>query len=199
MFKPLKYPRPLVINGPSGAGKTTMIRRIMELYPGEFSFTTSHTTRIPRRGEVYGSDYFFVMEEEMLDMIKKELLVEYDVVYGNIYGTSLKAIKDVRKRGVIPVLDLTLKGVCSIKRTGLNPLVIYINAPSIKELEKRLKKRNTELDKQLKKRLSAAKDVISFFNNNKDFFDYNIINDNLSKAVSELEEILFKEGFLKKK
>uniref|UniRef100_A0A914YH40 Guanylate kinase-like domain-containing protein n=1 Tax=Panagrolaimus superbus TaxID=310955 RepID=A0A914YH40_9BILA len=126
--------RPIVLSGPSGGGKSTILKRAMKDHPDAFAFSVSHTTRDPRAGEVHGSDYWFVPRPEMEQMIDKGLFLEHAQFGGNLYGTSKKAVNDVQKSGKICVLDIELQGVKNIKKTDLNPKYILIRAPSIEEL-----------------------------------------------------------------
>uniref|UniRef100_A0A1I7YUA2 Guanylate kinase-like domain-containing protein n=1 Tax=Steinernema glaseri TaxID=37863 RepID=A0A1I7YUA2_9BILA len=123
--------RPVVISGPSGGGKSTILNKATKEFPEAFAFSVSHTTRKPREGEEHGTHYFFTDKEEMKRMIGNNEFLEHAEFGGNIYGTSLRAVEDVQKTGKICVLDIELQGVRNIKNTSLDAKYILIRAPSI--------------------------------------------------------------------
>ncbi|XP_063548599.1 guanylate kinase isoform X1 [Cydia strobilella] len=184
-----KGPRPLVLCGPSGSGKSTLLKRLLKEFPDKFGFSVSHTTRGPRPGEKNGVHYHFTTKDEMLAAIEKGEFLETATFSGNTYGTSKRAVEDVRRTGKICVLDIEIEGVKQVKRSDLDPLLVFVMPPSIEELERRLRGRNTESDEALKLRLETARKEIEFGQEPGNFHII-IMNDNLNKAYSELREFI---------
>ncbi|XP_063616771.1 guanylate kinase isoform X2 [Cydia splendana] len=184
-----KGPRPLVLCGPSGSGKSTLLKRLLKEFPDKFGFSVSHTTRGPRPGEKNGVHYHFTTKDEMLAAIEKGEFLETATFSGNTYGTSKRAVEDVRRTGKICVLDIEIEGVKQVKRSDLDPLLVFVMPPSINELERRLRGRNTESDEALKLRLETARKEIEYGQEPGNFHII-IMNDNLNKAYSELREFI---------
>ncbi|XP_065570494.1 guanylate kinase-like isoform X2 [Artemia franciscana] len=182
-------PRPLVFCGPSGAGKSTLIKQMMAEFGDVLGFSVSHTTRAPRTGEVDGKDYYFTTKSEMERSISNGEFIEYAVFSGNMYGTSKMAVEKVQKLGKICVLDIERQGVIQIKKTDLNPHLIFIKPPSMEELKNRLLSRGTETMESLKKRLAAAEEELAFGEIPGNFHKI-IVNDNIHEAYNELKEYL---------
>uniref|UniRef100_T1PE16 guanylate kinase n=2 Tax=Musca domestica TaxID=7370 RepID=T1PE16_MUSDO len=155
-------PRPVVICGPSGSGKSTLLNRLFKEFPNTFGFSVSHTTRKPRPGEEDGVHYNFVEREAMEKAIANGEFIESATFSGNMYGTSKEAVRKVQNAGKVCILDIEPQGVEQVKKTDLNPILIYNNPPSIEALEERLRKRNTETEETLKKRLDAAATEIAY-------------------------------------
>jgi len=185
-------PRPVVLSGPSGAGKSTLMKRLMKEHEGVFGFSVSHTTRNPRPGEEDGKDYHFTTKEAIQEGIARGDFIENAEFSGNIYGTSKSAIEDVIAQNIICILDVDIQGVKKIKETDLNPIYISIQPPSMEELEKRLRDRQTETEESLQKRLEAAR-IDMELSKEPGVFDVVIINDDLEKAYVELTAILSDE------
>ncbi|VDK38624.1 unnamed protein product [Gongylonema pulchrum] len=177
--------RPIVMSGPSGGGKSTVITKAMEAFPNAFAFSVSHTTRSPRPGEVNGTHYWFVSKEKFEEMIKNGEFLEYATFGGNMYGTSKKAVEDVLTTGRICILDVELQGVRSIHKCGLDAKYILVRAPSLDVLEQRLRSRNTESEDSLKKRLKHAKEDLDAADAEPSLFDFMIVNDDLERAYGE--------------
>ena len=192
----------IVMVGTSAAGKSTVIKGIMQMpeFQGKFSFSVSHTTRKPRVGEVDGVHYHYITKEKFLDLIEEDAFLETAINHGNYYGTSFKAISDVLTNGTHGVIDTDFKGMLNIKRTIPNfiPIMyILIMPPSIEVMEKRLRARMTEDEAQIQARLLTAKEELEFFSKNRSDFDTIIINDKLDEAVAELAKSIrcfFKEN-----
>ncbi|XP_065368535.1 guanylate kinase isoform X2 [Calliphora vicina] len=155
-------PRPVVVCGPSGSGKSTLLNRLFAEYPNTFGFSVSHTTRKPRAGEEDGVHYNFVSHEEMEQAVANGEFIESATFSGNMYGTSKEAVRKVQNAGKVCILDIEPQGVEQVKKTDLNPILIYNNPPSVEALEQRLRKRNTETEETLKKRLDAAASEIAY-------------------------------------
>lgn len=174
----------IVITGPSGAGKTSILKY---LPPEEFYFSVSYTTRPPRKDEVDGKDYYFISKEKFLEMIRRDEFLEWVEVFGTYYGTAKSEIEKAFSQNKHLVLDIEVIGATRIKSYfGNFAIFIFILPPSIEEMEKRLKKRGTEDDDKIKERIQRAKEEIKFAS----WFDYIIINDNLERAKDELFSII---------
>ncbi|XP_050316229.1 uncharacterized protein LOC126750537 isoform X2 [Anthonomus grandis grandis] len=186
---PPQLPRPLVFCGPSGTGKSTLIKRLMDDFPDKFGFTVSHTTRSPRPGEIHGKHYYFTDENSMKRAIEKGEFIEHAVFSGNMYGTSIKAVEDIAKEGKVVLMDIDMQGVKQVKKTSLNPWYVFIQPPSINELRNRLVKRKTENEESLQRRLAKAREEVNFGLTSK-YFDKIIVNDDLDKAYRELKEFV---------
>ena len=145
----------LIINGPSGVGKGTIISELKSRYPDMFQFSVSHTSRKPRDGEIDKEHYHYVNEQTFLKMIESHELIEHTHIYGNYYGTSYKALQDIDE-GKICILDLDEQGIKNCKKLELEGLYIYIAPPSIDELENRLRGRNSEREEDVKLRMLNA-------------------------------------------
>lgn len=185
-------PRPLVICGPSGSGKSTLLKRLFAEYPGTFGFSVSHTTRQPRPGEVNGVHYHYVTREEMEQAIANDEFIESASFGGNMYGTSKAAVREVQDKGQVCVLDIEMEGVKQIKKSNLNPILVFNNPPSVDELKRRLLLRNTETEESLQKRLDAAQKEIDF-GTTPGNFDIIILNDKIDEAYAEFKEFVASE------
>ncbi|KAL0108845.1 hypothetical protein PUN28_014158 [Cardiocondyla obscurior] len=181
--------RPLVLCGPSGTGKSTLIKRLFDDFPDTFKFSVSHTTRMPRPGEQDGIHYYFTDKEKMQEQIKNGEFIETATFSGNLYGTSKRAVEEVQRLGKVCVLDIDVQGVKQIKRTDLNPFYVFVKPPSIVELERRLKARNTETEESLERRLSIARSELEY-GETPGNFDVVIENDNLEKAYEVLRSFI---------
>ncbi|PXF50073.1 Guanylate kinase [Gracilariopsis chorda] len=181
-----------VFAGPSGVGKTSLIRRLMDDMPQRFQYSVSHTTRAPRANESNGEDYNFVTGEQFEQMIDSGQFVEYAYVHGQYYGTSYQSINAVQQVGTFCVLDLDVQGVdalCSQKGLSWQPIFVWIAPPSVLALEQRLRKRGTETEETLKTRLNTAMREMSYAATN-DAFDLTIINDDFDDAYGQLREFV---------
>jgi len=178
----------LVIYGPSGVGKSTIISKIMEIYSDIFDFTISHTSRLIRMGETDGINYYFVCEEQINDMIKNNEFIEYTKFADNYYGTSKTAINIVKNNKKVCILDLDINGIKSMKKIKeYNSLYVYIAPPSIDELKKRLEIRGEKKESIIKRIDQAKNDMNSDIHK---LFDKIIINDNLYLAITELKQYI---------
>lgn len=181
----------IIISGPSGAGKTTLIRKVMQKIP-TLTFSVSATTRAIREGEIEGVDYFFISTEEFNDLIRNDAFIEWAKVHGNLYGTLKKQVKELREKRKNVILDIDEQGANQIKKKKFPALFIYILPPSLEELEKRLKERDTERIREMIRRLQSAKEQIT----SKGFYDHVIINDDIKKVVKKIKIII--EGYIEK-
>lgn len=157
----VKHP-PLVISGPSGAGKGTIIDLIMKAFPGKFCFSVSHTTRAPRGKEVDGIHYHFVTRDTMEREIAAGKFIEYAEVHGNFYGTSLSAVERIWNSGKICILDIDIQGVKQVKASPLSPRFLFISPPSLEVLEQRLSGRGTESADKIAIRMKNASEEMAF-------------------------------------
>ncbi|XGW24743.1 hypothetical protein V3C99_006308 [Haemonchus contortus] len=181
--------RPIVLSGPSGGGKSTILTRAMKEYPNSFAFSVSHTTRKPRNGEEHGVHYWFTEHDEMQRMIANGEFLEHATFGGNTYGTSKKAVNDVEQTGKICVLDIELQGVRNIKNSHFNARFILIRPPTLEILESRLRARGTEKEEDIVKRLKHAREDLAAVEQNPDLFDHVIVNDDLERAYKEFIKI----------
>lgn len=185
--------RPVVIAGPSGVGKGTLIAKLMKEYPAYFGFSVSHTTRPPREGEVDGVDYHFTDRGTMATLIEAGEFLESADVHGSYYGTSKAAVSAVTASGKICILDIDVQGVQSVKKANLDPSPMYtfINTPSMEELERRLRGRATESEEKIQRRLVNAKGEMAYAAENDGAnFDLILVNDKLEETYSKLKEFL---------
>ena len=179
----------LVISSPSGAGKTTICKKILEEVNG-INLSVSVTTRKKRKDEVEGVDYFFKNDEEFLLMIKNDEFIENAKVFGNYYGTLKEEVLKKIKNGVDVLVDIDWQGTRQIQKHMPEDIVkIFILPPSIKELEYRLRNRASENEEDFFKRMLEARKEISHF----DEYDFIIINENINEAVSSVKSILYSE------
>lgn len=176
---------PLVICGPSGAGKGTIIAKIMEKYPDHFGFSVSNTSRGPRPGEEHGVHYYFSTIEEIDQGIANGEYIEYANVHTNKYGTTFKAVESVQGKGKVCILDIDIQGCRSVKKSAMKCNYLFINPPSIEELEKRLKGRGTETEDKVKVRLQNAIGEIEY-GHAEGNFDAIVINDTVDNAVRNI-------------
>jgi guanylate kinase len=177
----------IAISAPSGAGKTTIVKKILKMYP-EIVFSVSATTRPKRDNENDGVEYFFINEDEFKKKIKNDEFVEWEKFYDYYYGTFKSFIDENINEGKSVLLEIDVKGALSIKRIYPDSHLVYIMPPSYEELIKRLRNRQTETEVDFQKRIERAKMELS----RKDQFDYIIINENLDKAIEETAVLIKK-------
>mmetsp|Transcript_24504 Transcript_24504/g.53306 ORF Transcript_24504/g.53306 Transcript_24504/m.53306 type:complete len:521 (-) Transcript_24504:116-1678(-) len=182
----------VVIVGPSGVGKSTLIKRLMQDYEGKFGFSVSHTTRQPRPGEEDGIHYNFTDKDQMRKSIAKGAFIEHAEVHGNIYGTSFDAVQRVVSKGQVCLLDIDVQGAQQMQMSTLNSITAYlfIGPPSLDTLEERLRSRGTETDEKITLRLANARQECQFAKENPDFFGRTLVNDDLDRAYAEFKEFI---------
>lgn len=175
----------IVLSGPSGVGKSTVIAELLgerkDIY-----FSVSFTTRNPRVGEADGVNYNFVSREEFERMIAADELLEYAQYVGNYYGTSLKVIQDKLAAGIDVLLDIEVQGAAKVRSKCPEAVLIFIIPPSFEELSRRLHGRHTDSEEVIQGRLEKARQEAKEISK----YDYLVINDKVSNAVSEIESIL---------
>jgi guanylate kinase len=182
-----KRGRLIVITGPSGVGKTTLIKKLLKNYKNDIFFSISYTSRLPRKSEVNGIDYFFISKNEFEKRIKKNRYLEYALVHDNYYGTDKKFIDDIILSGKDCLLDIDVQGGLNLMSKKIDAIYIFIAPPSITSLKERLLKRYTDTIEVIEKRVNNAKKELK----EKDNYQYIIINDNIDRAYKELETIIF--------
>lgn len=182
--------KPLVICGPSGVGKSSIVQKVQNEFPDCFGLCVSHTTRNPREDEKDGVNYYFVKKRVFLDAKERGEFIETAEFAGKMYGTSRGAITQVQKAGLICILDVEIHGVQQIKNTPyLDPHYVFIAPPSIRELEIRLRKIKTETEDNIKKRLEIAAEEMEYGTKPQNF-DRIIINDNLDNSAAKLRNFI---------
>ena len=175
----------IVMSGFSGAGKGTLMKRLMSDYE-DYAFSVSMTTRAPREGEVDGKDYFFVSKETFEKAIEDGKFVEYASYCDNYYGTPYDYVNKQLKAGKNVILDIEVQGALQIKEKFPDSLMIYVLPPSVDTLLQRLHSRGTETDEVIAKRISQAKKEVAFI----DKYEYLVINDDLDTAVKEMHDMI---------
>ena len=180
----------IVLSSPSGAGKTSLSRKLLEKNKNLF-LSISFTTRPPRPLEVNESDYFFVSDEKFIDMLNKDEFLEHAKVFDFYYGTPKKPVMNALKSGKDILFDIDWQGTQQLMNSVQDDLVkIFVLPPSAKELEKRLLKRNQDTDETVKNRMSKASDEISHYAE----YDYIIINEDFDESLEKINSILIAEG-----
>ena len=177
-----------VISAPSGAGKTTLCKEVIDIFPN-LRHSVSYTTRPPRNGEVHGRDYFFVGKEEFSRMVEAGEFAEWAEVHGNLYGTSLATLKECRAEGIDLILDIDCQGARQLKRRFEGGVYIFVLPPSIEELRRRLDNRSSDSQEVIERRIQNAAGEI----NEARWYDYIIVNDKFSEALEQLKSVLIAE------
>ncbi len=175
----------VVISAPSGAGKTTLCKRLLQNSPS-FTCSVSFTTRHPRKNEIEGVDYYFVSPTEFQKMIEDRKFVEWAKVHEQLYGTSANLLNKAIEAEKDVVLEVDVKGGTQIKKNYPQAVLIFLLPPSWQELEKRLKSRRTEDYERVKERIMQAKKEIEYA----PYYDYLIINNDINRALDDLTAII---------
>ena len=175
----------VILSSPSGAGKTTLTKKIQQKYQS-FKISVSHTTRSPRSNEIDGVDYFFVSKNDFSKLIKEEKFYEYAEIFGNYYGTSKKIVNDTIKKNDL-IFDIDWQGTKQLSKfENLKLIKIYLITDNKDELEKRLISRNQNTSDEIEKRLDSFESDIKHWND----YDYIIINKNLENCFKQIEKII---------
>ena len=179
----------IIFSAPSGSGKTTIVHQLLERYP-QFEFSISATSRAPRGQEKNGVDYYFLTEEEFLNLIEKDAFVEWEAVYaGTHYGTLRSEVERIWSKGNVIIFDVDVVGGVNLKRIfGDKARSIFIMPPSVEELERRLVGRGTDTAEVIAKRVAKAEKEIA----RAPEFDHIVVNDVLEQAVAQTVEIIDK-------
>lgn len=177
-----------VISSPSGGGKGTLIRRILTHLP-RLGYSVSWTTRAPRQGETNGRDYHFVTTEEFDAARERGEFLEWALVHGNLYGTSLKVVERELAAGRDIVLEIDVQGAATVRRTGIEAVSIFILPPSFEILRRRLIGRQSENSEALAVRLQNSRGEVEDYRE----FDYLVLNDDVGRAATQLAGIVYAE------
>lgn len=178
-----------ILSAPSGTGKTTILKKVMQEI-GKLAFSVSHTTRQPRKGEKDGVDYHFVTVEEFKSMRDEGMFLEWAEVHGNYYGTSRMAVLEQLKKRIDIILDIDVQGASIIAEDDSQDSVsIFVAPPSLQELERRLRGRGTDSEETITVRLGNARKEMGSAAK----YDYLVVNDNLDEAVETLKAVLIAE------
>ncbi|CAI9297744.1 unnamed protein product [Lactuca saligna] len=181
--------QPVVISGPSGVGKGTLINKLMKDFPTMFGFSVSHTTRLAREKEINGEHYHFTKRSVMEEEIKSGRFLEFAAVHGNLYGTSIESVDVVADAGKRCILDIDVQGARSVRASSLEAVFIFVRPPSFEELENRLRARGTETEEQIQKRLRNAKAELEQ-GKSPGLFDHILVNDDLEACYERLKDLL---------
>lgn len=175
-----------VISGPSGTGKGTVIKSLIQNQKEDVFLSISATTRLPREGEIDGVHYYFKTHNEFKTLIENNGLLEWANFCGNYYGTPKKTVDDTLEQGTDVILEIEIQGAMKLKETGIDARYIFILPPSFEELKQRLIGRQTESIDVIEKRLETAKCELTYAEK----YDYVVVNDDVEKAVCRIESII---------
>lgn len=177
----------IIFSAPSGSGKSTIVSHILKLHP-EMEFSVSATSRAPRGQERNGIEYHFFTADKFRKMIAEDKFVEYEEVYaGSFYGTLKSEVQRIWDKGHVIIFDVDVKGGVNLKKYfGDKALSVFIQAPSVEELRKRLVARGTDSAEAIAKRVAKASEEMTYA----DKFDYILVNDDLQKAYAEAEKVV---------
>ena len=174
-----------VVSAPSGAGKTTLCREVRDRVPG-LAYSISVTTRPPRPGEVHNTDFCFVTESEFAAMLGRDEFAEWASVHGNSYGTRARPLEAALARGEDLLLDIDTQGAAKLRARYPEAVLVFIVAPSMAELEQRLRERRSDGEAEIARRLRRARDEIALWR----MYDYLIVNQDVKEALDQLASII---------
>tara|TARA_B100001057_G_scaffold236403_1_gene236691 strand:+ start:10 stop:624 length:615 start_codon:yes stop_codon:yes gene_type:complete len=181
----------IIFSAPSGAGKSSLIRKLIQLSDQSIELSVSATTRASRDGEVHGKDYFFMSDDEFNQMKENDAFLESANVHGFQYATIKSYVQEKINSGISVILDIDVQGFTQIKNSLMEHISIFILPPSFEELEKRLFTRGQDSNEVILKRLKNAVTELKYA----DMFDYVVLNDEFNKTIETLSSILFEENF----
>ena len=178
----------LVVSGPSGAGKGTICKALLEKHK-EIYLSVSATTRAPRKGEVDGVNYYFTTKEEFVKRVEEGDFLEHAEVYGNYYGTPKSSVEKMLEQGKDVILEIDIQGALKVKENCEEGIFIFILPPSMEELKQRIIKRGSETEESLMTRFKSAYKEINYISK----YNYAVVNDEVDLAVKKLEAIITAE------
>ncbi len=178
----------MVLSAPSGGGKTTLIRAMMEQF-SSMRHSISYTTRQPREDKSDRYDYHFISENEFDGMVERDEFIEWAVVHGKRYGTSRKDLQALLEAGHDVIMDIDVEGALQLRKTRKDAVYVFIVPPSASVLEQRLRGRNSETEESLNIRLENAMREITAFSR----YDYAVVNDDLGTSIKQIESIFIAE------
>lgn len=174
-----------VVSGFSGAGKGTLMRKLLDTYDN-YALSISATTRLPRNGEKDGREYFFKTDQEFQKMIENDELIEYAGYVNHFYGTPKDFVEEKLNAGKDVLLEIEIQGALKVKAKRPDTHLLFVAPPSAEELKRRLKQRGTEDEETIKKRLATAAKEAQYMKQ----YDYIVINDDVSRCATEMHEII---------
>lgn len=177
----------LVVSGPSGVGKGTVLGKLMEENENIF-YSVSATTRTPREGETEGVNYFFITKEQFERLIVEDKMLEYARYCDNYYGTPLAAVEQMREEGKDVLLEIEAQGALQVMNKCPDAVSIFVAPPSMDELRRRLTERNTESAEVVESRLRKAEEEMALAHH----YQYNVVNDTVENAKDKISKIIFK-------
>jgi len=177
-----------VVSAPSGAGKTTLCKEIIDFFPG-LRHSVSYTTRPPRSGEVAGKDYNFVSRDVFDLMVAEGAFVEWAEVHGNRYGTAIRTLDEAQSAGYDILLEIDCQGAAQIKKNYRQGVFIFILPPDFSELKRRLERRGTDSPEVIARRIENARDEVR----ESIWYDYLLVNDDFAEALEKFKSIVVAE------
>jgi len=183
--EPMREGIPFVISGPSGAGKTSILRRVLECDAG-VRFSVSHTTRAPRAGETDGKDYFFVDEKRFRQLIDEEAFLEWAGYQGHLYGTSREAVAGPTREGLDLILEVEVQGARQLRERSPGAVFVFLIPPSMELLEARLRSRGSDPEDVIRKRLERAREELREIHG----YRYVVVNAEVEQAVTDFLHIV---------
>ena len=184
-----RKPLLVVISAPSGGGKTTICKKLVERHPEAMKISVSATTRQPRPGEVDGVDYYFLSEPEFFERIRRGDFLEYEKVHGNYYGTLRSKVQELLCQGYTVLFDVDVNGALNIKRQFPDAVLIFIKPPSLEALKERLRARRTDDPEEIEKRLRRLPEEYA----KSEKFDYIVVNNVLDETLQQIESIISRQ------
>ena len=182
----------IIFAAPSGAGKSSLIKKIIKDSENNLELSVSATTRLPREGETHGEDYFFINEKEFNELKSNQAFLEFAYVHGHQYGTIKSFVDEKLKDGINVILDIDVQGFTQIQKAIIKDIIsIFIIPPSLDELKKRLVLRGLDSNDAIDKRLENARKELEQAEN----FDYLVLNDDFNMAYNEITSIIFDKDY----